>query len=177
MNGSGTSGTSNHEPDGAVDEDAQLDEWFERLRACGQRLTAPRRTILRAALHIGGPFTAEDLLAEARREDRMISLATVYRTLGLVEEAGILRKVDTYDGDERRHYEVDKPGEPRAVLECQDCGATVPLDAACLDLRERYLVKQLGFAANQISLRIRAACERNRREGFCEKSARGSDKT
>ena len=147
-----------------------LDAWMERLRACGQRLTAPRRTILRAALHVDGSFTAEDLLAEARREDRMISLATVYRTLSLVEETGILRKA--VGEDARRHYEIDKPGAPEAVLECQDCGKKLPLDAACLDLRERYLVKQLGFAANQISLRIRAACEQNRTSGSCDRRGR-----
>lgn len=146
---------------------AVLDDWVERLRACGQRLTAPRRTILRASMKVAEPFTAEELLTEARREDRMISLATVYRTLSIVEEAGILRQADV-PGD-KRHYEINTPGVPRAVLECQDCGQTLPLDAACLGLRERYLVKQLGFSANQISLRIRAACERQRSEGRCER--------
>ena len=164
------SGREPAELDPSAEEEARLAEWLEQLRACGQRLTAPRRAILRASLRVRDAFTAEDLLAEARREDRMIALATVYRTLAVVEEAGLLRQTDP-EGD-RRRYEVATPGEPRAILECQDCGQTLSLDAACLDLRERYLVKQLGFSANQISLRIKAACESQRVKGQCERRPR-----
>lgn len=74
-----------------------------RCEAKGLRLTAPRRTI--AAVIEAAPDhpDVEELHARAAVRDPGISLATVYRTVKLFEETGILERVDFGDG--RARYE------------------------------------------------------------------------
>jgi len=146
--------------------DALQAEWETQITAAKQRVTAPRRTIIRAILAIPASFNAEELLAVARREDALISLATVYRTITLLLDCGLIRKAD---GDfEKQRYEQGSPVDTRAYVECGDCGRTVPIeDHQCVNLRERFLVKQRGFSMKNMTLRIRANCDAAA-EGQCE---------
>ncbi|MEO0794455.1 MAG: transcriptional repressor [Verrucomicrobiota bacterium] len=144
-----------------------LEEWEAQLRRSGQRLTIPRRVILKAMLRLNRTFDADALLAEARREDELISLATIYRTIGLMENCGLLRKAES-DGD-KQVFEVGSPVGARVYIVCQDCGKTVPMKDDCLDLRERFLSKSLGFSANEISVRVTASCDQHAESGHCDK--------
>src|SRR5262249_42941588 len=64
--------------------DALLQEALAYLRESGFRVTKPREVIVRSAISFAEPFHAEDLLAKAREVDRLISLATIYRTLPMM---------------------------------------------------------------------------------------------
>jgi len=143
-----------------------VDEWAKHLQANGQRLTTPRREILRAALRLEGAFTAEELLVEARKADRLISLATVYRTLPILVKGGVLRQAEL-PGD-KQYYENGQAGKTRIQLVCSDCGEVIPMEDACLTLRQGFLARRMGFTAEQISTRIEATCEKVRREGACQ---------
>ncbi|WP_292287021.1 Fur family transcriptional regulator [Marivita sp.] len=74
-----------------------------RCEAQGLRLTDQRRTIARVLQSSNDHPDVEELYARAAGVDPNISLATVYRTVKLFEEAGILEKVDFGDG--RARYE------------------------------------------------------------------------
>ena len=54
------------------------------------KLTSQRRVILKKAMEAQGHFSAEALLDLAKKEDRTVSKATVYRTLVLLKESRIL---------------------------------------------------------------------------------------
>jgi|SRR6056297_1221630 len=75
----------------------------ERCAAKGLRMTEQRRTIAEVLETATDHPDVEDLYARASTRDPNISLATVYRTVKLFEEAGILEKVDFGDG--RSRYE------------------------------------------------------------------------
>lgn len=62
------------------------------LRTQKLRLTPERLALLRAALGYPGHFDAEEMVAHLRRRRNRVSRATIYRTLGLLERCGILRK-------------------------------------------------------------------------------------
>ncbi len=74
-----------------------------RCEARGLRLTDQRRTIAQVLQSSDDHPDVEELYARASGVDPNISLATVYRTVKLFEEAGILEKVDFGDG--RARYE------------------------------------------------------------------------
>ncbi len=74
-----------------------------RCEARGLRLTDQRRTIAQVLQNSDDHPDVEELYARASGVDPNISLATVYRTVKLFEEAGILEKVDFGDG--RARYE------------------------------------------------------------------------
>lgn len=75
----------------------------ERCEAKGLRMTEQRRTIAQVLQESRDHPDVEQLYALASARDPRISLATVYRTVKLLEEAGILEKVDFGDG--RARYE------------------------------------------------------------------------
>jgi Fur family ferric uptake transcriptional regulator len=77
---------------------------LERCEAKGLRLTDQRRVIAGVLQAATDHPDVEDLHARAAAVDPRISLATVYRTVKLLEEAGILDRVDFGDG--RARYET-----------------------------------------------------------------------
>jgi len=82
---------------------AKREDIITRCQAQGLRLTGPRRVIARVLDISRDHPDVEELHARASARDPRISLATVYRTVKLFEEAGILEKVDFGDG--RARYE------------------------------------------------------------------------
>lgn len=76
---------------------------IERCEAQGLRLTGQRRTIASVLEAADDHPDVEELYARASARDPNISLATVYRTVKLFEESGILEKLDFRDG--RARYE------------------------------------------------------------------------
>lgn len=76
---------------------------IERCEAKGLRMTGQRRVIARVLQESADHPDAEVLYARACAVDPKISLATVYRTVKLFDEAGILDKVEFGDG--RARYE------------------------------------------------------------------------
>lgn len=79
------------------------DTIIERCEAQGLRLTEQRRTIASVLEEAEDHPDVEELYARASTIDPRISLATVYRTVKLFEESGILEKLDFRDG--RARYE------------------------------------------------------------------------
>ena len=67
------------------------------LRA-GHRMTGPRRELALLVGERSGHFTAEELLTEARRRRRPLARATVFRALELLEELGLIERVDLPSG-------------------------------------------------------------------------------
>ena len=79
------------------------DTILARCEAKGLRMTEQRRTIARVLQESEDHPDVEELYARASAQDSGISLATVYRTVKLFEEAGILDKLEFGDG--RARYE------------------------------------------------------------------------
>lgn len=79
------------------------DTIIDRCEAKGLRLTEQRRTIAAVLEGADDHPDVEELYARASAVDPNISLATVYRTVKLFEEAGILERLDFRDG--RARYE------------------------------------------------------------------------
>lgn len=80
-----------------------MSDIIARCEARGLRMTDQRRTVARAIGEASDHPDVEELYARAAALDPRISLATVYRTVKLFEEAGILEKLEFGDG--RARYE------------------------------------------------------------------------
>ena len=80
----------------------RLDAFIERK---GLRRTQQRDTIAGEVFSKDDHFTAEELFERVRKSNSGISRATVYRTLGLLVEAGLLREIDL--GEQETTYDAD----------------------------------------------------------------------
>lgn len=136
------------------------------IRRKGLRRTGQRDTIVKAAFSKDEHFTAEELFERARKLDSETSRATVYRTLGLLVEADLLREIDL--GDNQTTYDpnfLDKPSHNHLV--CIDCGRVVEFEDSHLDLLNDCVTRRLGFKPVRQSIKIEANCEQLRLKGRC----------
>lgn len=104
-------------------------------------MTAPRRMVLQALVDIGSHATAEELLARVRRDHPDVSGSSVYRTMELLTDHGIVDHVHLGHGPAQFHLTV----EQHAHLVCDGCGAIVELEPAVSAPFALRVENELGF--------------------------------
>ena len=94
----------------------------EFLEIRGEKLTEPRRVLVRHVFDSHKHFDADELVADLRAASRQVSRATVYRTLRLLVEAGLLRELRLTN---RTAYEHDFGYPSHDHLHCTECNRVV----------------------------------------------------
>ena len=136
------------------------------LQHKGLRKTAQREAIIEAAFNTTEHYTAEELLIMARTIERSVSRATIYRTLPLLVECGVLKEMDF--GKDYKYYDpnyIDHPGHNHLI--CLDCSKVVEFEDRNIDTLEDCITKRLGFSPATKFLRIEANCDELKRHGAC----------
>jgi Fur family ferric uptake transcriptional regulator len=132
------------------------------------RLTSQRRTIIDTAFSTSQHFTAEQLLSWSRRQDRSVSRATIYRTLPLLTESGLVREMDF--GKDYKFYDPNYADHPQHNhIICQDCDKIVEFESDTLERLENEITQRLGFSPQSHRFQISARCEELKRRGTCAK--------
>jgi Fur family ferric uptake transcriptional regulator len=132
------------------------------------RLTAQRRTIIETAFSTTQHFTAEQLLAWSRHRDESVSRATVYRTLPLLTESGLVREMDF--GKDHKFYDPNYAEHPHHNhIICEDCDKIVEFESEKLKQLETEISRGLGFSVQSHRLQITAQCQELRQRGTCAK--------
>ncbi len=132
------------------------------------RITAQRQAIIETAFSTRQHFTAEQLLAWSRRRDKSVSRATVYRTLPLLTESGLVREMDF--GKDRKFYDPNYAEHPHHNhIICQDCEKIVEFESPRIEKLENEISHRLGFAVKTHRLQITASCEELKKLGACRK--------
>ena len=112
------------------------------LRTKGLRLTGPRQLVVRRAvayLH----FTAEELVKDVRRIDPSVARGTVYRTLALLHQAGVVEKHDFRYG--APNYEVTFAKAHHDHLMCVQCGEIIEFQEPRVETLQQEVVKRFGY--------------------------------
>jgi Fur family ferric uptake transcriptional regulator len=116
-------------------------QWQEELRARGYRLTPQRQLVLEAVGALGHS-TPEEIVTEVRRTAAAVNISTVYRTLELLEELGLVRH--THMGHGAPQYSV-AGDDDHVPLVCRECGAVEEASGEVIaDVVER-LAETKGF--------------------------------
>lgn len=125
------------------------------LKRAGQRLTPQRMMVLSVLAGQDGHMTAEEILDLVRREYPYLNPSTVYRTLDLLVELGLVAATDLGEGV--RQFEL-VGSEPHHHLICRHCGATIEIgDDLLQPLRER-LQEEYAFVARMDHFAIFGVC-------------------
>ena len=114
------------------------------LRTKGLKYTAERADILQAIIDHDGPFEAEELLLEMRTHDHRVSKATIYRTLKLLQEAGIITQA-LFDS-KQAHFQLIYGKEPRDVMVCMRTGRAIDFQSAELTVLRDRICEELGWS-------------------------------
>jgi len=118
------------------------DTLLDRLEAKGLRLTEQRRVIAEVLSQSTDHPDVEELHARAQARDERISLATVYRTVKLFEEAGLLDKLEFGDG--RARYE-DAEREHHDHLIDVNSGEVVEFVDPDIEALQERIAERLGY--------------------------------
>ena len=131
------------------------------------RVTTPRRAIIDAVFSTEDHFTAEQLLDMARVLDPAVSRATVYRTLPLLTESGLVHEMDF--GKDYKIYDPNYANSPNHNhIICDDCDKIVEFESNQLDELENEISHDLGFKVKNQQLKITGSCEDFNKHGTCK---------
>jgi Fur family ferric uptake transcriptional regulator len=134
----------------------------------GLRKTSQRDAIIEAAFGTNEHYTAEELLVMARGLDRSVSRATVYRTLPILVESGLLRELDL--GGDTKIYDPNFLEHPtHNHLVCVDCKKIIEFEDPNMELLENCISRRLGFSPTNKRLTIEAHCDEFQLRGTCMK--------
>lgn len=137
-----------------------------KMRGDGRRITPARHAVLDALSERGEHLTAEEVFRAASRRCPNIGLATVYRTLELMTNLGMVSKFDT--GDDKARYEfADGPSAKghHHHLVCTSCRKIVDYkdfikeETELLKKTEEGLAKKYGFRINSHTLQFYGLCK------------------
>ncbi len=128
----------------------------EELKSSGLKATLPRIKILEvfqrsAQRHM----TAEDVFKALLAEGSDIGLATVYRVLMQFEQAGLLTRSHFESG--KSVFELNE-GQHHDHLVCLTCGRVEEFYDAEIEARQRAVAEARGFALQEHTLALYAAC-------------------
>ncbi len=112
------------------------------LQGNGIASTRPRRIITEDLFSFGCHIGAEELHARVREREPGIGLATVYRTLKTLTDAGLAAERDFGQG--RRKYEGAGRSHHDHLI-CLECGVVVEFDVPEIERLQKVVVKKYGF--------------------------------
>ena len=135
---------------------------IDRLTREGHRLTTPRQAIIKLVAPRQDHFSAQEVWDEVRERYSGIGRATVFRTLDLLTELGVLNRIHTGDGCHR--YTVCETTHHHHLM-CVECGTVSSLEAAGIESQIRRLASEAGFDLLTHHLELVGRCAHCRARG------------
>jgi Fur family ferric uptake transcriptional regulator len=130
-------------------------DWQTTLREKGYRLTPQRELVLRAVNRLGHA-TPDEVLSAVREDSRAVNISTVYRTLELLEELGLVRH--THLGDRAPTYHSTTTPD-HAHLVCRGCGQVLEASPKVMVPLVESLRDVHGFQADLGHLAVFGLCQ------------------
>ncbi len=135
------------------------------LKATDRNVTEARKKIVEEVFNLHGHFDAFDLWARLRSETN-ISISTIYRTLDLLNNAGLVKEVNL--GQPQTYYEhVFGEGEHGHLI-CLSCGAIIEFSNQEIEESLREIEERHEFSREMYNLQV---------FGLCSKCSRDRDRS
>lgn len=128
----------------------------QQLKERGLRWTPQRRLLVNVLSRSKGHVTAAELIERCREADPQTTPSTVYRTLDVLEDLGVVRHGHAADGHEEFHV---LPADEHGHLYCRNCGETWEIDSTDAAELVHGLEKRHGFRVDLSHLTIVGMCQ------------------
>jgi Fur family transcriptional regulator, ferric uptake regulator len=136
-----------------VPEHATTETWQSTLRARGYRLTPQRELVLRAVERLDHA-TPDEVLAAVREESESVNVSTVYRTLELLEEIGLVWHTHLGHG-----APTFRPADDEHVhIVCHVCGRVIDAPHSLADDLAERLFDEQGFLVDRSHFTVFGRC-------------------
>src|ERR1700687_2764467 len=128
--------------------------WDEELRARGYRVTPQRQLVLEAVTKLEHA-TPEAICADVQQTARGVNISTIYRTLELLEQIGLVTHTHLGHGAPRYHLAAEAK---HVHLVCQQCEQVTQVAPAAVGSLVTALDEQLGFETDVGHLTVFGRC-------------------
>ena len=129
-------------------------EWDDVLRDQGYRITPQRQLVLEAVKTLGHA-TPEELLAEVQKTAAAVNLSTIYRTLEVLEQVGLVTHAHIGHGAPTYHS-VDTDAHIHLV--CDTCQSVTSISADAAELFVQMLREKVGFETDVAHVSVHGQC-------------------
>ena len=141
--------------------------WHGRFRGCGYRWTVPRQEIIKVLSQTEEHLSAEEIYLRVHKAYPPVGLTTVYRTLELLVEMGIVSRFAFGDGKARYElFKGPKGARHHHHLVCTSCGRVLDYtdfvneEKELLDKTEKALSKKYGFKILNHRIHFYGLCDK-----------------
>lgn len=129
-------------------------EFEQILRSRGYRLTNQRRVIVRE-LEGERHLSAEEIYDRVKEEHPELGLSTVYRTLDLLHELGIVRKEDFGEGYSRYELTTERMHHH---ARCRRCGKVIEFNEELMEYLTLQVERETGFITDSYEITLHGLC-------------------
>jgi Fur family ferric uptake transcriptional regulator len=136
---------------------------MKELAALGVRMTSQRRLLVGIIQDSPRHLDAATLLELARKQDPDIDRATVYRTLALLKDRGLIDELDLMHIQGEKHYYEAKTSRDHCHMACFRCGAIMEYASSSFEKLKKEMVEQSGFQIRVVRLEVGGFCKRCQR--------------
>ena len=123
-------------------EEIVKEKFKNYLKEKGLRYTRQREDVLRKILETKGHFEIEDIVIDFKKQNLDVSRSTVYRTLNILKELGIVNEVIKYKN--KTLYEVALK-EHHDHLVCEKCGKIIEFHSEEIEKLQNRICKEYNF--------------------------------
>jgi Fur family transcriptional regulator, ferric uptake regulator len=125
------------------------------MEHAGYRLTSPRRALASIIAGREGHFTAEDLLTESRRRRLGVTRATVFRSLDVLADLGVVERLDLPTGEHA--FVACEPAHHHHIV-CSSCGRSTGVADHGLEAVAAAIGRETGYRVDTHRLELFGLC-------------------
>ena len=150
-----------------VDYPFLLEELKRILKEKQLKFTQQREQVLKALYENEGHFSPEELhrLILAKRPDSKVGIATVYRTLTLLEEEGLADSISF--GKEGKRYEIGLKKHHDHLI-CTHCGKIIEFFDETIEKQQEEVARKFDFEMTDHAMKIIGVCKECRQQTIPE---------
>jgi Fur family transcriptional regulator, ferric uptake regulator len=145
-----------------------LADWIGHARATlerdGYRLSGPRSAVVETLADLGCSVTAKEIADRLHERGQDVGVASIYRTLELLDRLRLAKRVDAAEGV-ARYEPVDPSGEHHHHLVCESCGEVTAFEDRELEQAIAELSRRIDYAVDAHDVTLRGECPACRTSG------------
>jgi Fur family ferric uptake transcriptional regulator len=138
-----------------------MEQWVwhaqQTLERGGYRLSTPRSVVVETLADLGCSVTAKEIADRLRERGQDVGVASIYRTLELLDRLQLARRVDAAEGV-ARYEPVDPSGDHHHHLVCDRCGEVSAFEDRELERAIERLAGRVDYAVDAHDVTLRGEC-------------------
>jgi len=127
------------------------------LRATGRRMTRTRKAVLSLLEDTHQPLSVSEIFSRLQENQVAIDLVTVYRTVNVLKELGLVGQLDLHQEGQSR-YELKEGRKHHHHIQCRMCGEIVDLLLCPLKKLTKLIEEQTHFIVDDHTLEFAGFC-------------------